>query len=369
MTNKAVFGENHGEIAAERSNRGPAGELPGLAVAIIGAGISGLSAAHALHGSGVLVQVYDRGRHVGGRVSSRSIASDSSIDFGAPCFEASNSTFARHVEAWESAGVVSRWHGLAATVCGETTASAKSAPRFCDFGYVGTPSMRAVAECLALHIDVRTESEVLRVHRHNHRWRLYGVGKKLLGEAPFLVVAMPSEQADRLLHPYTEVSAQIAAIESSARWVVLLSYEEPLSLSADRLEFEGHEALKTAWHESAKPGRAGQHWVLHARTNWSSDRLDVAPAEVAADLSRVFSKSVGGLPEPVAARAHRWRYSQPRSSFDAECVWAPDLSLAVCGDWCRDGGVQGAFLGGVAAAKRILEFNRLRRAARAGRES
>ena len=276
------------------------------------------------------------------------------LDYGAPCFAVSEGRFARQVEGWEREGVVDRWRGTAAVVDAESTAVPRWPPYRREFGYVGVPGMQALARHLALDIDIRTHAEVVRTDRGRDRWCLYGRDGKCLGEATLLIIAMPSEQARRLLLPFQAVEAQVAKIESNAQWVAMLSYPEPLPLVADRLEFRGHAVLEGAWRESSKPGRAAEHWVLHAKAEWSSRRLDAASATVAADLCRAFSESIGGLPLPTYARAHRWRYAQPGMLLDTEYVWDGTLSLGVCGDWCRIGGVQGAFLSGLAVADRII---------------
>ena len=57
---------------------------------------------------------------------------------------------------------------------------------------------------------------------------------------------------------------------------------------------------------------------------------------------------------PTHIDAHRWRYALAEGSLDAGCLWDGTLRLGVCGDWCHNSRVEGAFLSGMAAAGRVL---------------
>ena len=84
-----------------------------LKVAVVGAGISGASCAHALSHSGHAVQVFDKSRGAGGRMATRRAewvdrqgrSQLSRFDHGAPCFTAHEPSFQQFVsdaidQAW-----------------------------------------------------------------------------------------------------------------------------------------------------------------------------------------------------------------------------------------------------------------------------
>ena len=52
--------------------------------------------------------------------------------------------------------------------------------------------------------------------------------------------------------------------------------------------------------------------------------------------------------------AGRWGYALPGEREGQDCLWDGPLRVAACGDWCRGGRIEGAFLSGLAAAGRIL---------------
>ena len=79
-------------------------------IAVVGAGIAGLTAARACAAKGHVVTVFDKGRHPGGRVSTRRVP-DAALEFdhGAPFFEARSEVFQRQVHDWQGEGVVAEW--------------------------------------------------------------------------------------------------------------------------------------------------------------------------------------------------------------------------------------------------------------------
>ena len=82
-------------------------------VAVIGSGISGISAAHKLIDNGFAVTIFDQGKNPGGRLGLRSLRRppfvDRPVDVGAAYFTVSNETFRNKVDKWISLGLVHEW--------------------------------------------------------------------------------------------------------------------------------------------------------------------------------------------------------------------------------------------------------------------
>lgn len=77
-------------------------------VLIIGAGMSGLMAAHVLQRKGLHVMMVDKGRSVGGRLATRRIG-PGRADHGAQFFTVRTPQFQTWVDGWLADGVVFEW--------------------------------------------------------------------------------------------------------------------------------------------------------------------------------------------------------------------------------------------------------------------
>jgi predicted NAD/FAD-dependent oxidoreductase len=97
-------------------------------------------------------------------------------------------------------------------------------------------------------------------------------------------------------------------------------------------------------------------WVLHATSAWSRQHLDMPKEEVIDQLHGAFAELINcAIPAPAFTLAHRWLYARPAGGREVGALSDPDLGLYVCGDWCLSGRVEGAWLSGQEAARRLLE--------------
>ena len=79
-------------------------------VAVVGAGLSGMSCASRLHQAGWCVTVFEKSRGPGGRMSTRR-SDGTSFDHGAQYFTARSTEFQQQVHQWQLDGVVAVWDG------------------------------------------------------------------------------------------------------------------------------------------------------------------------------------------------------------------------------------------------------------------
>lgn len=314
---------------------------------MVGAGIGGLAAARTLKDQGFAVRVLERGRGVGGRTAHRQTRGHR-FDHGAQYFTARDPRFARQVEAWFSAGVVSPWKGrIVAFGKGEGASTVTPLQR-----YVGVPGMNAMAKHLARGVDVTTDCAVTTLSRDAGTWSLETNGGSL-GAFDAVILAMPPEQVAQLTAPEALLDTA-ERFESLPCWCAMAAFDAPLPLDFDGA-FVNSAEIDWAARDSSKPGRPkGERWVIHASAPWSAGRLDEPQGEIARALLGHFFDALGLSPrEPAHLAGHRWSFAKPAREAEADCVWLPEHTLVLCGDWCRNGRVEGAYLSGVAAAGRV----------------
>lgn len=325
-------------------------------VAVIGAGIAGLAAAGELAARGLRPVVFDKGRGPGGRVSTRR-AGAFSFDHGAQYFTARESGFRARVDAWLAAGAVARWDArIVAFENGTRRTSSDPIAR-----YVGTPEMNALPKHLAHGLDVRCGVRVAHAEFRERRWHLRDEHQAPLGEFEALIATLPHGQFVELLGPASPLAARAAASVVEPCWAILAGFDAPLDADFDAA-FCNAPALSWSARNSSKPGRSSaESWVLHATPAWTRAHLEEPKELVAAALLREFEHLTGlRLPTPAHLDAHRWRYALPApvahpERASSEPAWLdPERQLALAGDACVGGRVEGAFTSGLAAARAFL---------------
>jgi renalase len=329
-----------------------------MQIAIIGAGISGLTCARQLQSQGHSVTVIEKSTQPGGRCATRDTELGG-FDHGAQYFTAASEWFRNQVDSWRKAGLVATWDGkLVKLDHGQAKAAGRSAPR-----YVAMPGMSALGKHLAQGLDVRTEQTVARIDAFGNQWRLVLQSDGLPVEAsagPFdaIIIATPASQAAALLEAAPQLAKQAGKIRSVPCWSLMLGFQESLQLGYDGA-WVANSRLAWIARDGAKPGRRpGEHWVGHASAEWSTEHLEDDAERARDKLLKAFHEATGTQVQPVHAVAYRWRYAQVPKPLARDCLWDPKLRIGACGDWFAaglEGGgrLENAYLSGLMLAELI----------------
>lgn len=308
-----------------------------MRIAIIGAGMAGMSCALRLSRSGHEVALFDKGRGPGGRMATRRMEHEGTtlrFDHGAQYFTVRDPRFSAQVEEWESAGVAARW------------------PAAGDDAWVGSPAMNAPLKAMTEQLDVQFSVRIESLDRLPDGWKLTGDGAPdTLFDAA--IVALPAEQAAPMLAGHdAQTSALAAQTVSDPCWTLMVGFAAPLEGMDDTLRHAG--PIGWAARNSAKPGRdSGECWVVQASPEWSRAHLEEDAEAVARALMAALEDAAGGpLPPTLVASAHRWRFAKSGSA-GRDYVWDASQGLGVCGDWLVAPRVEGAFLSGAMLAEAI----------------
>lgn len=312
-------------------------------IAVVGAGIAGLSAAQAAADRGHTVVVFEKAAAPGGRMATRVVrnveklrgTTDLAFDHGAQYFTVRDPRFAAAVEQWERDRRVAKWTPRIVSFDGEGWEEvAPGVDR-----YVGLPGMGAIANSLAQTLDVRYSSGVESL-------------EPLTRDFDRAIVAIPADQATTLVAGAPALAARLAAVTMKPCWAVLAAFEEPVATRFDAAFVSG-SALGWIARNQSKPKRDWKvdTWVLHATTTWSAAHADDEADLVGAFLMEAFEDLVRAeLPRAFYAAAHRWRHAIADPPLAIGAIHDDESRITLCGDWCAGSRVEDAFLSGLAAA-------------------
>lgn len=326
-------------------------------VAVIGAGLAGLSCARMLADAGLSVTVLEKSRGVGGRMSTRR-AENFQCDHGAQFFTARDPEFLAEVDRWLSAGVAQPWQALIRSIQQDniTHVDNKATRRF-----TGVPGMNAPLHWISQGLDIHTSTLVTGITHEKSFWQLECTRNNACMTQHFdaIVLAIPSPQAALLVpDSLPDIRTHCEQHSMYACWAVMLLFHQRLPVDFDAA-FVNDGPLRWIARNNSKPGRPDTEvWLLHASRAWSERYLEYPSDQICNMLYREFCERTGlpaNHPAPQSRSAHRWRYAQSDPvPVPPGHRWEPDGRFGLCGDWLHNDRIEGAWLSGRQLAAQIL---------------
>jgi len=327
-------------------------------VAIIGAGIAGLSCAIQLQKMGFEVEVFEKSRGPSGRMSTRQ-GKGWVADHGAQYFTARDPILIAELSAWIDAGIVSLWNPkIGIYEDGQWTESASHEKR-----YIANPGMNALGKYLAKNLLLHCNQTIDQLTPDMNGWQLNSKESGLINTRfDFLVIAIPAPQAAQLTKILpNEIQSIFNSVDMDGCWTVMANLDKRSSLPFDAAFING-EIISWVCRNQSKPYRnasandnGGETWTIHASTRWSQENIELEASEASAKILDC-AKKLGLDCSHAEISTHRWRYASGSANPSPECIFISTQNLGFCGDWLNGGRVEGAWLSGYKLATQIEQI-------------
>lgn len=324
---------------------------------IIGAGLSGLTAAKVLSAGGMRVTILDKGRGVGGRLATRRLDVDgetATFDHGAQFFTVRSAEFREVVERWTKEKVANEWFRGQSKVeaNGAVATEVDGHPRFC-----AQAGMTALAKDLARGLDIRLKQRVAQIARIDGQWHVTTEGRsQFAADALLLTPPVPQSLAlldsvDYRLPDNARHTLQAMQYESCIAVMVVLDGPGQVP-SPGALSFEDESVYWLADNYQKGVSTVPGSITIHAAPQWSRDHYTLDDATTIKVLCEAVAPFLGA--EVKASSVARWRYSKPVSAREDGCLAVPDERLVFAGDAFGGAKIEGAFRSGLAATQALL---------------
>ena len=364
-------------------------------IAIIGAGLAGLTCGRQLRAAGYQVCILDKSRGLGGRIATRRVVTDKRenvrVDHGLRYWpgpaSATAPLLAPLTEELIAAGVLKQWQVSAYELReNDTLINVDNGPV-----YVARNGMSAIAKYLAQGFT--PDDTLLTGYRATHLrpydqadgggWRIEcDDGKVVMADR--CAIAIPAPQAADLLTtcPTEALAPSVSATSASASatsaleslravtynpcLTVLAGYgerQEMGKLNADGWMVTDTIGTSTNWSclDSSKRSRTDSTpettIVIHSKPGFAQKYLDVGDLQPAASvLLRANARKFGDwIAQPDWFQIHRWRYADVRQPYP-EAALSISETLVCGGDWCAPSSpqvqnIEAAYLSGIAMAE------------------
>ena len=345
-------------------------------IAIIGAGMSGLTLAHEL-ADFAEVTVFEKSKGVGGRMATRRASPVSGIekdqqrgpedkpifvfDHGTQFFTAKTSEFKTWLEPFQKSGLIAEWTGKVLSLDPGKPLEDRPWP---EPHYVAVPQMNALAKHLAGYCKVIFETEVAPLSaKQQDGWPLWSVSGEELGRYDWVISTAPPVQTVLLFSDFLPQDSPLAKVTMQGCFTLMLAFDRAWDRDWIAVKVRNHPIEWIAVN-SSKPGRRGENWsattiVVHSNNAWAQDHIDDDLVQTKAYLlEQLSSLALFNPGEADHIDMHRWRYALKvveggSAENKAEAYLDPSLQLASTGDWCVASRIEDVWLSACRLARQI----------------
>jgi hypothetical protein len=335
-----------------------------MKIAVIGAGVAGLTAGRVLAESGHEVVVFEKSRGYGGRLATRYAGDNNStkLDHGLSYIEVSSEKIEPLINDLINNGSLKPWKGpfIKREQNGEQTQIKPTKKR-----YIAPKGMNQVGKKLARMVDVRTETKVSGVthigedRTKKRSWMLnFPTGAAENFDA--VILATPSKQAYAILNTTIDevqtlkLLREIDDVEYAPSFSLMVGYgstEIPdwamMSCENDIIHSISNEASK-------REGNAECSFVVHTKAEFADKHKNTDKDEVQEIILDELSDILGGWSSlPEWKQLHFWRYSKVINPLPYPFmeVVGHDAPIALVGSYMNGDSVESAYLSGLAIGK------------------
>ena len=311
-------------------------------IAIIGAGIAGVTLARALHAH-AQVTLFEKSRGVGGRMATRR-AGDFNFDHGAQFFTARGRPFRTFLAPLIAAGIVAEWAG-----CVVKLAPGQPPTDLLWFEphYVAQPGMNSLCKALATDLTIAIETEIAPLAADTSGpWHPQASNGRDLGLFDWVISTAPPVQTRRLFGDHLPETSPLTGVTLHGCYALMLGFTTPQPLPWIGAKVE-NSPLGWISVNSTKPCRATDQTTLvaHSRNDWAEEHIEADPAIVQKQLLAALHEVTNLAGADTAYTAlHRWRYALVAAPDHPGVYLDPTQKLAAVSDWSMSSRIEESWL-------------------------
>jgi renalase len=346
-------------------------------IAIVGAGIAGLTAARALHDAGRSVIVIDKSRGLGGRLATRRLG-HSHADHGVCYLKANHPAFQSWLDHLTERGLINVWTDRLHHP--DLTPEHTSTPR-----YVAPDGATAIAKDLAAGLTLERNQLITVVNPIADAWQLLSQNTTIQNTtiqnttgpitAKTVILAIPAPQAVPLIEAIAapEVLEQIRSIAFAPCLTAIAVYPAAHLAQAQTIGIQGIQFIgddeslgwigfeHTKQHQFTQPILVIQSNKMFVKEHFESTDLPSIGKQLCDRAAKILKTD--WITQPEILQVHRWKYAFVINPLAVpflrintiNTAQSPDRHSLYCiGDWCGGNRVESAFLSGRAIAQHIL---------------
>ena len=320
-------------------------------IAIIGAGISGLTVARTLSDI-AHVTVFEKSRGVGGRMSTR-YAEPFYFDHGAQFFTARTQAFKNFLDPYIKHGIVSEWKGKVISLGTNEKASKRI---WFEPHLVAAPNMNSLCKKMAEAISISANTEVAPLTaKQSDGWHMHDKEGKALGTYDWVISSAPPAQTDKLFAGHLPEKTQMNRVRMQGCYTLMIGFNKPWDKQWIAAKVRDNPIEWIAIN-STKPHRTRDvtSIVAHTQNQWAEDHIN-DDMKIAEECLLQNFQAVSGIDCGTAdyISTHRWKYAIVEAPEKSEPYIDSNQCIAATSDWCSASRIEDVWLSAMQLAEKL----------------
>jgi len=321
-------------------------------IAIIGAGMTGMTISSILRKK-FNITIFEKSRGVGGRMSTRR-AEPYFFNHGAQYFKITNEKFRAFLRSLLNEKIIRPWNANYVEIKNKVIIK-KEKWENSTAPYIAYPKMNSVIKYLADEFSINLSCKITRIEKISNEWFIYDANSNEYGPYDWVIFTIPPKQVTEILKSFKYLNI-IKKIKMRSCFTLMLGFEDMKSIKFDAASivdediswfvikkfkrnncFYSNILINSSYDYAEKNEFKNREQIRNYLINTASTTIDV-------DLSNYKHNAL-----------HFWRYAMSEKKNKFGSFIDNSYRVIVCGDWCMNGRVEGAFLSAKDAAEKILK--------------
>jgi renalase len=329
-------------------------------IAIVGAGMAGLTCARMLQAAGRDVVVVDKSRGLGGRLATRRLG-ETHGDHGVCYLNPKDDRFSALIQDLICRDVVTVWcdrlHQLSAA---GLSLEPLPKPR-----YASPMGATAIAKALAKDLTLELNQQIQEIQPIADGWQLTSRDPEFSLTAKIVILAIPAPQALPLVQSVAnpDFVAAIAGVQFAPCLTAIAVYP-----GSQNPKIGGSEMCGVTCVEDEMLGWIGfdttkqvdpKQTVIIIQSNAKFAAVQFDAIDLIAVGQQLCDRAgevlhMPWIAKPELLQLHRWKYAFAINPIESRFLSATTAAPLYCiGDWCGGARVESAFLSGLAMGERL----------------
>ncbi len=323
-------------------------------VAIIGAGLTGITIANLIK-KRINFTIFEKSRGLGGRMATRR-AEPYQFNHGAQYFKVENKGFKDFLNPLIKNKIIKNLELNHVEILNKEII--KKFKINSKKYFTAQSKMNDVVKSLAKNnFSIKLSCKIVQIKKLNNKWFIFDSDIVSYGPYDWLFLTIPPNQVIDILNKDFKFIDIIKKIKMNSCYSIMLGFDETKKLNFDTALCLDQDIRWLSLNKEYQDNKEYFNLIINSSYNFAEQNINNSKIEISDYLIKQASDVLCCKLDNYKYKAiHFWKYAMSQKSNNLGSLLDENLKIIVCGDWCMNGRVEGAFLSARDSVSKILKY-------------